>query len=155
MHCFLGGTFPYYRFCSIDEGVCVKPYCAQHFLNAFNLKQCDISRFVFLIRKLPITNCEWQRKNGGRKEDKVKQEIMNFKSMRYAKHDRIKGYETGMLEPIGKDIQESSAISRMTGKPEVGRIFKPWRTESPVRSMQINELRRLIKSRTWGKITRT
>lgn len=63
-------------------------------------------------------------KRGG-KEDKVKQEIMkNFQSMRYAKHDGIKGYKTGMLEAIGKDIQESSAISQMTGKPELGRIFK-------------------------------
>lgn len=60
-----------------------------------------------------------------KKEDKVKQEIMkNLKSMRYTKHDRIKGYKTGMLEPVGKDIQESSAVSRMTGKPELGRIFE-------------------------------
>lgn len=50
--------------------------------------------------------------------------MKNFKSMRYAKHDGIKGYKTGMLEPIGKDTQESSAISQMTGKPELGRIFK-------------------------------
>lgn len=49
--------------------------------------------------------------------------MKNFKSMRYAKHDRIKGYKTGVLEPIRKRPQESSGVGQMMGKPELGRIF--------------------------------
>lgn len=81
------------------------------------------------------------------KVDKVKQEIMkDFKSRRYAEHDRIEGYTTGTLEPIGKGIQGGGAISKMTGKPGFGSISECCRTE-PARSMQINELKGLIKSK--------
>lgn len=56
--------------------------------------------------------------------------MKNFKSMRYAKHGRIKGYKTGVLEPVRKGPQGSSAIGRMIGKPELRRIFKLYRAES-------------------------
>lgn len=80
------------------------------------------------------------------KQNKVKLEIMkNFKSMRYAKHDRMKGYKTGVPQPFRKNTQESRAIGRVIGKPELSRIFEPCRAE-PVSSMQIDELRRLMKS---------
>lgn len=78
-------------------------------------------------------------------KNKVKREIMkNFKSMRYAKHDRMKGYKTGAPEPIRESTQESRAIGRVIGKSELSKIFQLCRAE-PVSSMQIDEPRRLMK----------
>lgn len=80
------------------------------------------------------------------KQNKAKLEIMkNFKSMRYAKHDSMKCYKTGVPQPIRKNAQESRAIGRVIGEPELSRIFEPCRAE-PISSMQIDELRRLMKS---------
>lgn len=36
--------------------------------------------------------------------------MKNLNSMRYAKHDRIMGCKTGVLKPIRKVPQESSAV---------------------------------------------
>lgn len=55
--------------------------------------------------------------------------MKNFKSTKYAKHDRIKGYKTGVLEPVRKGTQESKAIGQIMGKAEVGRLFKLCRAE--------------------------
>lgn len=79
--------------------------------------------------------------------------MKNFKSMKYAKHDGIKGYKTGMLEPIRKGIQESSAVSRMTEWQENQSLAEYLNSAelSPIGSIQINELRKLIKSEAWEK----
>ena len=71
--------------------------------------------------------------------------MKNFKRMRYAKHDRMKSYKTGAPEPIRGSTQETRAIGRVIGKLELSRIFKLCRAE-PVSSMQLDELRRLMKS---------
>lgn len=45
-----------------------------------------------------LSSCMNDKERMEIKEDKVKQEIMkDFKSMRHAKQDRIKGYTTGTL----------------------------------------------------------
>lgn len=57
-------------------------------------------------------------------KNKVKKEIMkNFKSIRYAKHDRMKGYKTGAPEPSRESTQESRAIGGVIGKLELSRMF--------------------------------
>lgn len=76
--------------------------------------------------------------------------MKNFKSMRDAKHDRMKGYKTGAPEPVPESTQESRAIGRGRGKPELKRIFQRGRAE-PVSSMWTDEPRRLMKASVRGR----
>ena len=75
--------------------------------------------------------------------------MKNLKSMRYAKHGRIKGYRTSLLEPVRKGPQESSVVGQMMGATELGRIFQLCRAE--FLSGQCRRGKEMIKSRAREK----
>lgn len=73
------------------------------------------------------------------KEDKVKQEIMkDFKSMRYAKQDRIKGYTTGRWSLLGKAHREAVHLVE-------------WRENQALAEYQNAAERSPVKADKWAK----
>lgn len=76
--------------------------------------------------------------------------MKNLKSMRYVIHDRIKGYKTGVPEPIRKGPQESSVVGRMMEQQSLAE----YSNSAELSSYQVNADKwgkELIKSRAREK----